>query len=240
MHKKLFWVFAILMLAMGAGPAVYAQEKPADAVANVPALETFHEVIFKIWHEAWPKKNAAMLQQLLPDVEKGISEVASAKLPGILHEKKSAWDEGVKKLQGAGAEYKAAAAAKDDPKLLAAAEKLHGQYEGLVRVIRPALKELDDFHAVLYLLFHHYLPNNDMKSIRTSAGELKQKMTALNAATLSERLKQKEDSFQAARKKLSDSVDALESVAQTNADQRIKDAVNALHSNYQALEKVFE
>jgi hypothetical protein len=240
MHKKLFWIFAILMLAMGAGPAVHAQEKPADAVANVPALETFHEVIFKIWHEAWPKKNAAMLQQLFPDVEKGISEVASAKLPGILREKKAAWDEGIKKLQSAGAEYKSAAAAKDDPKLLAAAEKLHSQYEGLVRVIRPVLRELDDFHSVLYMLFHHYLPNNDMKSVRTSAAELKQKMMALNSAKLPERLKQKEDQFQAARKKLSDSVDALESAAGTNADQRIKDAVNVLHSNYQALEKVFE
>jgi hypothetical protein len=209
-------------------------------VADVPALHAFHEVIFKIWHEAWPKKDTAMLRQLLPDVEKGIAEVASAKLPGILHEKKSAWDEGVKKLQGAGAEYKAAAAAKDDPKLLAAAEKLHSQFEGQMRVIRPALKELDEFHAVLYMLFHHYLPNNDVKSIRTSAAELKQKMTALNAAKLPERLKQKEEQFQSARKKLSDSVDALEAVIGNNTEQKIKAAVNDLHANYQALEKVFE
>jgi hypothetical protein len=240
MHKKLFWIFAILAFMVCAGSVGYAQEKHADAVASVPALETFHEVIAKIWHEAWPKKDVAMLRQLLPDVEKGISEVASAKLPGILREKKAAWDEGVKKLQSAGAEYKSAATAKDDPKLMAAAEKLHSQFEGLMRVTRPALKELDDFHSVLYMLFHHYLPNNDMKSVRTSAAELKQKMTALNSAKLSERLKQKEDQFQSARKKLSDSVDALESAAGTNADQKIKDAVNVLHSNYQALEKVFE
>jgi hypothetical protein len=65
-------------------------------------------------------------------------------------------------------------------------------------------------------------------------------MTALNAARLPERLKQKEDQFQSARKKLSDSVDALEAAAGANADQKIKDAVNVVHSNYQVLEKVFE
>jgi hypothetical protein len=241
MCKKICLILTILVFTLfTSGFAGYAQEKPADAVANVPALDTFHETIAKIWHEAWPKKNTAMMQQLLPDVEKGIAEVASAKLPGILREKKAAWDEGVKKLQSAGAEYKSAAASKDDPTLLAAAEKLHSQFEGLMRVTRPVLRELEDFHSVLYLLFHYYLPNNETKNIRTSATELKQKMTALNSAKLPERLKQKEDPFQAARKKLSDSVDALEAVASTNAEQRIKDAVNTLHSNYQALEKTFE
>jgi hypothetical protein len=233
-------VAAVLFVLCAAGFSAYGQEKTADAVATVPALDTFHEVIFKIWHEAWPKKDAAMLRQLLPDVEKGIAEVASAKLPGILREKKAAWDEGVKKLQSAGSEYKAAVAAKDDLKLLAAAEALHSQFEGLMRVTRPALKELDEFHSVLYMLYHHYLSPWDIQKIRTSSTELKQKMAGLNAAKLPERLKQKESQFQAARKKLSDSVDALETVVGSNAEQKIKAAVNELHANYQAVEKVFE
>ena len=69
-----------------------------------------------------PRKTPRMLQKLLPDVEKGIASVAAAPLPGILRDKKDAWDEGVRKLQSAGADYKAAAIAKDDAKLLAAAE----------------------------------------------------------------------------------------------------------------------
>jgi hypothetical protein len=230
---------AALVLLL-AGLSGYAQQKPADATASVPALEKFHEVIFKIWHEAWPKKDTAMLRQLLPDVEKGILEVASAPLPGILREKKAAWDEGIKKLQNIGAEYKAAAAAKDDPGLLTAAEKLHSQFEGLMRAIRPALRELDDFHAVLYMLYHHYLPKSDTQNIRSSALELKQKMAALNGAGLPERLKQKEPEFQAARAKLSASVDALDASINTNAEQKIKDAVNAVHANYQALDKIFQ
>lgn len=228
-------VIALLFVLGAAGISGYTQERPADAVADVPALHAFHEVIFKIWHEAWPKKDAAMLRQLLPDVERGISEVASAKLPGILWEKKAAWDEGVKKLQAAGSEYKAAAAGKDDPKLLSAAEQLHGRFEALMRITRPPLKELDDFHGSLYMLYHHYLPDYDIQKIRAAAAEMKQKMAALNAAKLPERFSQREAEFQSARKKLSDSVDALSAVVQTNAEQKIKSAIHELHSKYEAL-----
>jgi hypothetical protein len=234
MRKSILAAVLVFVFCMSGFPG-FAQEKPADAVADVPALHAFHEVIFKIWHEAWPKKDTALLQQLVPSVDKGIAEVAAAPLPGILREKKTAWEEGVKKLQAIGTDYKAAAAAKDDARLLSAAEKLHSQFEALMRVTRPALKELDDFHASLYMLFHHYLPAYDIQKIRASAAEMKQKMIALNAAQLPERLKQKDAEFQAARKKLSASVDELNATLQTNSEQKIKSAVNQLHSNYEAL-----
>jgi hypothetical protein len=222
-------------------PAIssYAQ-RPAEATAEVPALDSFHEVIFKIWHEAWPQKNTAMLRQLVPDVGKGIAAVASAPLPGILRDKKAAWDEGVKKLRDAGSEYAAAAASQNDSGLLSAAEKLHGQFEALMRITRPAMKEIDEFHAVLYMLYHHYLPQNENEKIRASVLELKQKMAALNAAALPERLKQKQKEFSAARADLSKSVEGLQTAVQSKSEKSIKEAVETLHSNYQKLEKIFE
>jgi hypothetical protein len=240
MYRKQYLAIAGLWFALcAAGSLGYAQ-RPAEATANVPALGDFHEVIFKIWHEAWPDKNTAMLQQLLPEVEKGVASVASAQLPGILREKRSAWEEGVKKLQSAGQEYKAAAAAKDDARLLAAAEVLHSRFEELVRAIRPALKELDEFHAVLYMLYHHYLPNYEIEKIRASAAELKQKMEALNGAKLPDRLKQKGAAFQAARARLAKSVDALEVSVRSNEENAIRAAVDSVHAGYQTLNQVFE
>jgi hypothetical protein len=236
--KQYTTFFAIAFMLIAAGSPGFAKS-PADAVAQVPALDSFHEVIAQIWHEAWPKKDVAMLQKLSPEVEKGIEKVAAAPLPGILREKKAAWEEGVKKLKSAGAEYKAAAAAKDDQRLLVAAEALHSRFEGLMRAIRPALKELDDFHATLYMLYHYYLPKYEIAKIKSSAVELKKKMAALDAARLPERLKQKEGEFQAARAKLSQSVDALEPALRTNQEKAIKEAIEALHSNYQSLDKVF-
>jgi cytochrome c556 len=50
-------------------------------------------------------------------------------------------------------------------------------------------------------------------------------MAALNTAKLPERLKQREPEFQAARTKLSASVDALEAAVQANGEAKIKEAV---------------
>jgi hypothetical protein len=232
-------IVAALLCLWIPGVFVYAQ-RSAETVAEVPALDSFHEVIFKIWHEAWPQKNSAMLRQLVPDVEKGIASVASAPLPGILRDRKAAWDEGVKRLQNIGLEYKTAAASRDDSKLLAAAEILHSQFERLIRITRPAMKELDEFHAVLYMLYHHYLPQLEMEKIKASVLELKQKMTALNSAALPDRLKQKQQEFETARADLSKSVENLQSAVQSNAEKTIKNAVETLHSNYQKLERAFE
>jgi hypothetical protein len=230
--------FALAFMLISTGFSGFAQT-PADAVAQVPALDAFHEVIAQIWHEAFPNKDAATLRKLAPEVEKGIAKVAAAPLPGILREKKAAWEEGVKKLQSAGTEYKAAAAAKDDAKLLSAAETLHSRFEGLMRAIRPALKELDDFHATLYMLYHRYLPKYEINKIKSSAAELKRKMAALNAAQLPERLKQKDAEFQTARMQLSKSIDSLAVEIKTNQKKAIQAAIESVHSKYQALDKVF-
>ncbi|MBN1567805.1 MAG: hypothetical protein JXA73_08145 [Acidobacteria bacterium] len=233
---KRYIIFITLLLLPSV--SIYAQ-RPTEAVARVPALDSFHEVIYKIWHEAWPNKNTALLQKLLPDVEKGIAEVSSADLPGILRHKKSAWEEGIKKLQGAGADYRAAALAMDDDRLMAAAEALHGGFEGLMRTIRPALKELDEFHAVLYMLYHHYLPKNDMENIRKSTAELQQKTEDLNKVELPERLQDLDYDFKAKRGLLSQSVAALQSHIRSKDVKAIKEAIETVHSDYQALEKVF-
>jgi hypothetical protein len=228
--------FCCMLLCLG-GVSIYAQ-KPADAVSEVPELVAFHEVIFKIWHEAWPEKNTSMLKDLQPEVARGIDRIAAAKLPGILREKQEAWEQGVKELQASGVAYWEAAEGDDAARLLNAAEELHRRFEALMRLIRPALEELDDFHSSLYMLYHHYLPEFDIEKIRSSAAELKQKMQALDAAALPERLQSKTAAFQAARKKLSESVEAFSKSAGTGREEAIKKAIEVLHTNYQAVEKI--
>jgi len=217
---------------------VYAQI-PADAVAQVPELTAFHEVIFKIWHEAWPNKDTAMLKDLLPEVERGISQVASAKLPGILREKKDAWEEGVASLQSSGTDYRSAVEAGSDQRMLDAAEDLHSRFEALMRITRPVLRELEDFHTSLYMLYHYYLPEYDIDKIRSSAEELDQKMEALNTATLPDRLQSKSAEFQKARVKLSESMEAFKASLRGNREEAIKEAIHRLHADYQAAQNVF-
>ena len=231
-------IFTWLLLS-GSLLFVYSQEH-ADAVAEVPELNAFHEVIFKIWHEAWPEKNTAMLKDLLPEVEKGVRNVVSAKLPGILREKEQAWKEGTVNLQKSFEAYKSAALSDDKELLMKAAEDLHARFEFLMRSIRPALEELDDFHSSLYMLYHHYLPDFDMEKIKTSAAELKEKMGALNGAELPKRLEAAKPAFQDARDKLAAAVESFNAAIGKESKEDIKEAVEKVHTRYQALQGICE
>jgi len=173
-----------------------------------------------------------------PDVERGVSEVAK-RLPGILREKKPAWRRGCA-IADDRREYQTAVTTKNDAALLAAAEKLHGQFEKLARILHPAIRELEDFHTVLYRVYHHELPADDFSAIRESAPELKQKMMVLDKVKLPQRHAAKESRFIDARAELSRAVDDLVAATKTSNVQRMKAAVERVHTTYRALAAVFE
>jgi hypothetical protein len=236
-------LLTLLVLAFTCQPLL-SQEAPKDRAsetsATIPALNDFHTVIFKIWHTAWPKKDYDMLTALLPEIEQGVTAVANAELPGILREKKAAWRNGVEKLQAIVKEYKAAIEAKQKQSLLNAAEKLHGQYELLVRVTRPPLKELEAFHSVLYMLYHYYMPQDSLEEVKVCVGQLQEKMAALNKTMLPSRFKGKEVSFTVARNELDKAVAELAAVVRSDEFGKIKPAVEATHTSYKELANIFE
>lgn len=218
----------------------YQEVTDAELKAEVPELFEFHDVIYKIWHNAWPEKDIDMLVELLPEVEQGSKKVINAELPGILRDKKQAWQENIEKFKEAVEEYKLATSPLDSQRLLNAAENLHSQFEKLVRIIRPVIKEIDEFHKVLYMLYHYYMPEGNVEKVKSSIKELKEKMDILNKAVLPERRKSKEKEFNTARKKLSKSVDDLVKSIKKYDHKKVSKKIEIMHSNYQALEKVFE
>jgi hypothetical protein len=229
----------LLLLLVFAIPLT-AQEKH-EVNSEVKELTEFHDVIYQIWHTAWPEKNVQLLKQLLPDVEKGYAKVKDAKLPGILRDKKDKWEEGLKKFGESVAAYKDAAGKDDAQIFLNAAEKLHAEYEGLVRVIKPVLKEVDAFHQELYLMYHYYSPNFELEKIKASAAILKTRVDAMMSAKLSKRLEPRQEKFDAARNNLKTAVDKLDEIVAKSTDKKeITDAIDAMHSRYGELEKVFD
>src|SRR5512138_1988113 len=129
----------ILLIVMLMGIVCLPAEQIPDpeTQATVPELIAFHDVIAPIWHDAFPAKDTAALRGFLPRIEDGASRINAAVLPGILRERKPAWEKGLAGLNQAVAAYKAAASGSDDPALLDAAERLHASFETLVRAIRP-------------------------------------------------------------------------------------------------------
>lgn len=243
MSRYILFTYLLLFAFIFFTPSLAQDAKPIHSVeteAQIPILTEFHEVIFKLWHTAWPEKNTAMLVELLPEIKHFSDSIANVQLPGILRDKEKIWKENTAKLQEIVTEYAKNTAPVDTQKLLNAAEQLHTQYEKLVRITRPVLKEIDAFHQVLYMLYHHYLPGKNQQQIASSVAELKDKMAMLEKATLPDRLKKKEAVFIAARTALARSVKALDVSLAKDKPKEFSARVETMHSDYQALEKVFD
>jgi len=235
MKKVLFLLLTIVL-------SLYAQENKNDETkAEVKELIEFHDVIYKLWHTAWPEKNISMMKSLMRPIDEGFEKIKYAELPGILRDKKEKWDEGVRKLDAIIERYRAALVKNDTSAVLKAAEQLHSQYEYLVRIIKPVIKELDSFHQELYMLYHYYITDYDYDKIKKSAEILKTKMNELMNAKLPVRLENKKKEFNKYKIELNNAVKKLNSlVKKGNVKKDIINAVEEVHSKYQNLEKIFD
>jgi len=233
MRQRPAIVFALIVLVSGI--AAFGQE----IESSVPELEAFHDIIYPIWHTAYPEKDVSALKSFVPEINRLAGRIFEAKLPGILRDKEMKWQAGLEEFKKSVEAYNAAAKDADDQALLNAAEVLHARYEMLVRTIRPVLKEMDDFHKSLYVVFHKSLPDKNFAEIKAVSGELKSKAETVTMATLSKRLEAKSAAFQAASADLLTAAEALEKACRGEDNAAIENAVLTLHTKYQALEKIF-
>lgn len=232
-------LLVFLSLVLFASCNTIAQQPKHETDASIPALADFHEVIYPIWHEAFPEKNIKSLKEFSDSVKNSAEKIYEAKLPGILRDKETKWNEGIAKFKTSVDEYVAAAKVEDDSRLLNAAEALHSNYEGLVRIIRPVLKEVDEYHKDLYMIFHHYIPNKEIDKVKTIADGLKIKAGLLVSAKLPTRLAGKQDSYNKSVEELIVDTDLfIETLAQEDFDL-INKALDKMHTSYQKLEAVF-
>jgi len=237
--KKLAPFVLFILLA---SPLCLTAQTEHEIKSDVPELKEFHSVIYKLWHNAWPEKNITLMAELIPDIEKGVEKVQKAELPGILRDKKPKWEEAVKGLVGISKEYKSAIASRDTQKILDAGEKLHSHYESMVRIIRPVIKEVDEFHKVLYSLYHYYMPEYKRDKIQESAAEMDAKMDSLQKAELPERLRAaKGKDFHRRVQELAVAVKYLVKVAkEINDEETVTNAIKDVHTKYQSLEQLFD
>jgi hypothetical protein len=211
-----------------------------ETESTVPELAAFHEIIYPIWHTAYPEKDYPALRSYAPEVKKMAETIYSARLPGILHEKQAKWDQALAELKKSVDTYLAAAAGTDDAALLEAAEVLHARYEMMVRTIRPVLKEVDDFHKTLYVVYHKYLPGKDYAKITAASEDMLTKAEVITKATLPKRLESKTPAFNTAAQQLFEATKALAETAKSGQGEAIAAAVELVHTRYQALEQAFD
>lgn len=236
--KVLFFVITFLL----SFPLFSQQDQDSSEIdSSVPELFDFHEVIYPIWHTAYPEKNYAMLKEMVSEVNSGADKIYSAPLPGILRDKQEEWDKGVAKFRTSVEQYDLAMNGVDETAMLKAAEELHSGYEMLVRIIRPVTKEVDEFHKVLYMIYHHYWPNKEMFEFGEAVDDLDILAEELNKCVLPKWAADKSEAFTEQSQKLYEATKNLKALKDSDADDtQLGKAVEDVHSNYVALEALFD
>jgi len=232
----------ILILTLLLYLQLFAQDDQHSSEVNssVPELFEFHEVIYPIWHTAYPEKNYAMLKEMVLEVNSGAEKIYSAQLPGILRDKQEEWDKGVAKLRTSVEKYNQAMAGTNEEEMLSAAEVLHSDFEMLVRIVKPVTKEVDEFHKVLYMIYHHYWPDKNMEEFGKAVDDLAMRADELANCVLPKWASDKTDLFKEQSQKLYDATKKLKELKDSKADNsELEKAVEDVHENYVALEGLF-
>jgi len=223
--------------------SIQAQQEDHSTEINssVPELSAFHEVVYPLWHTAYPNKDYVLFKQLLPEVNSGVEKIYSAKLPGILRDKEKEWNEGLDKLRASVKDYNKACEKNDEAGMLTSAEILHSNYEMLVRIVRPVTKEVDEFHKVLYMIYHHYGPNKNTEELGKAIDDLMIRADELKNCTLPKWATDKKDDFAKAADELYNSTRKLQSLKNSKTDDKqIDAAIEKVHTDYQQLEALFD
>ena len=238
MIKKLLLLVIILLFILNGFTRTDAQSSETES--TVPERFAFHDVIYPIWHSAYPAKDYAALRGFLKEIQSGAQKIYDAKLPGILLDREDKWRRGLTELKKSVEDYGKACAGTDDQALLKAAEGLHAGYEMLIRIIRPVLGELDAFHKVLYVVFHQYLPKKEFDKIKGVGDEMVSKAEAITKARLPERLKAKGEAFSTAAVDLLQETKRMVAVCKAKDTAAIEKAVQDVHAKYRVMEKIFD
>jgi hypothetical protein len=238
-------------LAVALPLAAYAQAAVADTAkaeecsdeelqASVPALKNLHEVVYPLWHTAYPNKDYAMIKELLPEADALTAKVDEAKLPGILRDHQVAWDKGKEVLKTSLKDLRAAVEAGDEEAMLKQTEAFHAAYEKLVRIIRPVTPELDAFHQELYKLYHYYMPEYDLEKMKEAAAAMQAKVPPLKESKLPKRVADRQEKFLAAVAELETAVAEFAKTLQAGEKDAILKTAEAAHTAYQKTEGIFD
>jgi hypothetical protein len=238
MHSK-YYLFIILFLFGSFQLFAQTDVDSSEIKAEVPALDNFHDIIYPIWHVAYPSKDYAALRSYVDGVDSESQKIYGAKLPGILRDKQEMWEKGVDEFKVAVEEYKKIAAEKDDTMLMKAAENLHSKYESLVHIVHPVIPELDQFHQVLYMIYHKYLPQEDYNQINLDSDELVKRAEALTKVKLNGDDEKLQKRFEDYSTRLLHSSEKLREQLKSSDYQMVKYGVDDVHNLYQKIEALF-
>jgi hypothetical protein len=240
LHPVLAVVLSIAFAACASESEAVPEISEAEITAQVPELDAVHELMYPLWHNAFPAQDYDSIRQLVPQFEPLLAAVDSVELPGILRHKQEGWDAGKAVMLSSFDGLKQAIESNDNAAMLSHTEAFHVGYEQLVRMIRPRVPELESFHQELYKLVHYYGPADDNAGIHDALVAMNEKMAPLRDVTLPERLADHQADFEAGVVTLEEKLGELEAALHGSDDDAIQAAIDAVHAAYGELDGIFE
>jgi hypothetical protein len=207
---------------------------------SLPELAEFHEVIFQLWHEAWPNHDYETMIALLPTVREHVGILQDVELPGIVREEQEGWDAGMERLTESLALYETAAETGDEEGLLAAVEQLHAAFENLVRILRPVLDELEAYHVELYRVYHYYMPDRNLLELRLTTARMLDRCAALLTASPPPDSGVEPGLFTAEVERLCEATEELQGTTEGEDWTAIDGAVERVHQRYRTIVEMFD
>ncbi len=240
MSKKTFILIGLITFLLI--PFISAQEHNLknETTTEVTQLSDFHEVMFPIWHKAFPNKDVSTLKSYSNKVKELAESIYNAELPGILRDKKERWDEGIERFKNSVDKFVKNSEENNDNELLKTTEELHSNYENLVRIIHPVTEEIDEFHKVLYVIYHYYNPEENYDKIKSVADDFLEKAQKIKDAKLPKKFESKSEEYNTISEELLSSVKDLNEICSTGQNEKINSAVDKIHLKYQKLEGLFD
>jgi len=239
--KNFVLILLVLVFCSFSNSFAQNEDHSTEINSSVQELTDFHEVVYPMWHTAYPNKDYALFKQLLPDINSGVEKIYAAKLPGILRDKEKEWNTGLDKLRASVADYNKACKENNEANMLTSTEVLHSNYEMLVRIVKPVTKEVDEFHKVLYMIYHHYGPNKNTEELSKAVDDLMIRADELKNCVLPKWATDKKDDFAKAADELFNSTKELQGLKNSKADdKKIESAIENVHTSYQKLEALFD
>jgi hypothetical protein len=196
-----------------------------------------------MWHTAYPAKDINALTGFVPQIIISVDKINQAILPGILKDKDVKWRNQLNELNTAAENYYKASEDKNDVALLAAAEALHHNNEMMIRVIRPVLKEIDEYHQTLYIIYHKLYPDKKYEEIAGFLDDLILKANAIAqypSDNLKRRLGDNTAKFDLASKELYNATLSVKEALKSSDLNKKDAAVENMHTIYQLLEAIFK
>ena len=211
------------------------QEERKGSDPQIPELQQMHHYIRPMWHKGYPEKDFKLLQSLYPDLVAQFEKLQKAPFPEQWSDRKMHWQQGIDKMQKTLNAYKNAMDSDNNDALLQAAGELHDNYEGLIKIVNPPIPEIDDFHKILYHVYHDYLPNENWDKIHSAMDELEMKMENIEKVELPKWMAGQEEQFNVASKNLKQTIQELLLLKDSEDKIELEKAIEKVYEAYVSL-----